>query len=72
MESIRYYTILNRISDEIYKMSKDELNGALTVLQILNSELYQRHFENQEVINIKALVKTIEELSEIAYESYKH
>jgi hypothetical protein len=68
MSDIRYYNILNKLSDEIYQMTINEAKGAQIVLSILHNNLYKIHFEYKEQINIKALVKTIEELYEVSYE----
>jgi hypothetical protein len=72
MEDIRYYDVFNEISESINKMNKDELNGALDVVCPLFSEFYRRYFTDKEEINVKALVKTLEELFETAAERRLH
>lgn len=64
MDYIRYYEVFNEISESINKMNKDELNGAFYVIYPLFSEFYRRYFTDKEEINVKALVKTLEELFE--------
>lgn len=68
MDDIRYYNIFNKISDSIETMTKEELNSALQILIPFYTEFYTRHFENKEQINVKAMIKTFEELVEVAAE----
>lgn len=72
MDNIRYYNFMNNVSKRIEKMTKEELNGALQILIPLYTEFYSRYFDNKEVINIKAMIKTFEELMEFASEREIH
>jgi hypothetical protein len=53
-------------------MKEDELKGAEDVLSVLHSYLYRTHFQEQKEIDVKALVKTVEELWEISAEILHH
>lgn len=72
MNDIRYYRVLWEIADEINTMNINEVNGAIIILQKLFGELYSQYFEKGEVINVGALVKTLEELTEIVRERRLH
>ena len=70
--SLRYYDLLHKVHTALYKMNKDEANGANNVLDILNNYLYDLHFEQQKEIDARALVKSIEEMWEVSCDVFSH
>lgn len=68
MNDIRYYELLDKIAYSINGMNKAQTEGAFNILSILYTDLNKQHFDNREENNMKALVKTIEELLEHAFE----
>lgn len=64
--SSRDYALMNIVEDKINTLSSTELKGAHIILKAIAHHLYVRHFEEQAKIDINALVKTFEELDEIA------
>jgi hypothetical protein len=72
MSELRIWTIFNDIGKVLENLNKEELLGANSVLGILTHYLTKTHFEEQKEIDVKALVKTIEELDEISIELLIH
>jgi hypothetical protein len=72
MSELRIWTIFNDIGKVLENLNKEELLGANSVLGILSHYLTKTHFEEQKEIDVKALVKTIEELDEISIELLIH
>jgi hypothetical protein len=72
MSELRIWTIFNDISKVLENLNKEELLGANSVLGILSHYLTKTLFEEQKEIDVKALVKTIEELDEISIELLIH
>ena len=72
MSELRIWTIFNDIGKVLENLNKEELLGANSVLGILSHYLIKTHFEEQKEIDVKALVKTIEELDEISIELLIH
>ena len=70
--SIRYYDLLHNVQNALYKMNKNEANGANRVLALLNNYLYDLHFEQKKEIDVKALVKSIEEMWEVSMDIFSH
>jgi hypothetical protein len=69
MNDMRYYELLDKIAYSINGMDRAQTEGAFNILSILYAVLNKQHFEeNREDNNMKALVKTIEELLEHAFE----
>ncbi len=69
---IRIWEVQQTIEDRLRSMKEDELKGAEDVLSVLHSYLYRTHFQEQKEIDVKALVKTVEELWEISAERLYH
>lgn len=69
---IRIWEVQHAIEDRLRNMKEDELKGANAVLSVLHSYLYHTHFQEQKEIDVKALVKTVEELWEISGERLYH
>jgi len=69
---IRIWEVQYAIEDRLRTMKEDELKGAEDVLSVLHSYLYRTHFQEQKEIDVKALVKTVEELWEISAEILHH
>lgn len=72
MQGVRIWDIQHAIENRMRSMTKDELAGACDVLTMLHVYLYRTHFQEQKEIDIKALVKTVEELWEISGEILHH
>ena len=72
MSELRIYSLINDIGHVLENLNKEELIGANSVLGILSHYLTKTHFEEQKEIDVKALVKTIEELDEISVELLLH
>lgn len=72
MSELRIWALFNDISKVLDNLSKEELIGANEVLGILSHYLTTTHFEEQKEIDVKALVKTVEELDEISVELLIH
>jgi hypothetical protein len=72
MSELRIWNLFNDISKVLDNLSKEELIGANEVLGILSHYLTTTHFEEQKEIDVKALVKTVEELDEISVELLIH
>lgn len=68
LREIRIWEVQHAITDRLQVMTKEEVMGAEEVLSILHSYLYRTHFQDQTPIDVKALVKTVEELWEISGE----
>jgi prophage antirepressor-like protein len=65
---LRIWTLLDDVARVLDYLNKEELVGANAILGILSHYLTTTHFEEQKDIDIRALVKTIEELDEISIE----
>ena len=69
---IRDYVLMNKV-DNLFRLLKgDELKGAHTVISVITTHLMKKHFDDKIEINVKALVKTFEELDEIGMEILHH
>lgn len=65
--SLRDYELMEQVEKFCKKLPERELEAACEVMDIISRHLTYRHFEKQEEIDVKALVKTFEELFEIAF-----
>ena len=70
--AIRMWELLHKVEDNLHGMSRDELRGALLVLGPMREYLNRIYFEEQTEFSRKSLVKTVEELFEIAMEVEIH
>lgn len=66
--STRDYVLLDKINALYFTMTKEELTLAHSIIRTISSHLHTKHFEDKTEINVKALVKTFEELDEIGLE----
>lgn len=71
-DSIRDYQLMNDIDTLFRTYNKDQLISAHEIINLIAQHLNKKHFEDQKEINIKALVKTFEELDEIGMEMLHH
>lgn len=62
------YDLMAMLEDNLRQMNRAELRGALLILGPLTAYLDRIYFEEQQAFDRKSLVKTIEELFEIAME----
>ena len=69
---IRDYELLKKVDDILREMTDEECRGANMVLSAINCHLFQKHFEEKMEIDVRALVKTFEELDEISMEMILH
>jgi hypothetical protein len=67
-DSIRDYELMTRVGKLNQTLTPEELKGATALLFEISAHLRKKHFEKKIRINIKALVKTFEELEEHAME----
>lgn len=65
---LRIWTMFDDVAHVLDNLNKEELIGANAVLGIMSHYLTKTHFEERKEIDIKALVKTVEELDEISVE----
>lgn len=65
---IRMYDLMAMLEDNLRQMNQAELRGALLILGPMTAYLDRIYFEEQQAFDRKSLVKTIEELFEIAME----
>ncbi len=72
MAHLRNWLIQNAVEDRLRGMSEAELLGADTVLGIIHQSLDKAYFQEQSVVDIRALTKTMEELHEISGEILYH
>ena len=76
IRDIRIWEVQHAIEDQLRNMKEDEVAGSHDVLTVLHSYLYRTHFQEQKEIDVKALVKTIEELwemsAEILHQKFQH
>lgn len=70
--AIRMWELLHRVEDNLHGMSREELRGALLVLGPMSAYLNRIYFEEQTEFSRKSLVKTVDELFEIAMETEIH
>lgn len=66
--SVRDYPLLAKVDDLLHEMTDEERRGANMVLSVISCHLFQKHFEEKTEIDIRALIKTFEELDEISME----
>jgi hypothetical protein len=70
--AIRMWELLHRVEDNLRSMSREELRGALLVLGPMSAYLNRIYFEEHTEFSRKSLVKTVDELFEIAIETEIH
>jgi hypothetical protein len=69
---IRDYVLMNKIDNLFRLLTTEELKGAHSAISVVALHLSKKHFEDKIEINVKALVKTFEELDEIGMEILHH
>jgi hypothetical protein len=70
--TLRDYELLNQIDNAFKTYNKEQLESAHEIINIIAQYISKKHFEEKQEINIKALVKTFEELDEIGIETLHH
>lgn len=70
--TIRDYELLILIDTQFKGYNKEQLEIAHEIINIIAQHLSKKHFEEKQEIDIKALVKTFEELDEIGIETLHH
>lgn len=63
MEEARDYELINKVLDFYKILHKDELEIAEYVIEIIAKHLNKKHFREKRNINVRALVKTFEDLN---------
>ena len=66
---LRYYDLMGNVTKDIEMMNKDQLEAVTEVLLCISQYCEKKYFTEQ-VLETKPLVKTLEEISEIALETY--
>jgi len=72
MAHLRNWLIQHAVEDRLRTMSEAELVGADVVLGVIHYFLDKAHFQEQSVVDVRALTKTMEELHEISGEILYH
>jgi hypothetical protein len=70
--TLRDYELLNLVDTQYKTYNKEQLESAHEIINIIAQHLSKKYFEEKQEINIKALVKTFEELDEIGIETLHH
>ncbi len=65
---LRDYLLLSEINSLYELMTTDELKGASIVIRTIADHLAKKHFVNEKMIDLYALIKTFEDLGEISLE----
>jgi len=65
MEDSRDYILINKIKALYSILDKEELDVAYNVIKMISDHLYNKHFRNKDIINVRALVKSFEDLNKI-------
>lgn len=68
---IRDYELMNKLHELFESLSDKERIGAYDTIYVIASHLVYKYFEEKQEIDIKALVKTFEEVYERSIESQK-
>ncbi len=66
---LRYYDLLEQVDKTAVKLKADELTGAIDIMTIVSAYFYKLHFYDNEVIDQKCIVKTLEDIKELLLES---
>jgi hypothetical protein len=69
---MRDYALIRKVDNLLRLLNLEELKGAHTAISIISSHLSKKHFDDKVEMNVKALVKTFEELDEIGIEILHH
>jgi hypothetical protein len=71
MEDSRDYVLMDQINNLYDLLNKEELEVAYAVINIIAIHLNKKHFREKDVINVRALVKTFEELDKIGLNKFE-
>jgi len=71
MEDSRDYVLMDQINNLYDLLNKEELEVAYAVINIIATHLNNKHFRKKDVINVRALVKTFEELDKIGLNKFE-
>ena len=71
MEDSRDYVLMDQINNLYDLLNKEELEVAYAVINIIATHLNKKHFREKDVINVRALVKTFEELDKIGLNKFE-
>ena len=67
--NIRDYALINTIEEIYNTLNIHELQVVQSVIGAISHHLFTKHFDEQIEINVKALVKTFEDINELAIET---
>ena len=65
MDDSRDYILINKIKALYSILDKEELDVAYNVIKMISDHLYKKHFRDKDTINVRALVKSFEDLNKI-------
>lgn len=57
--------LMDKVTDFYSNLHKDELEVACYLMNIISEHLHKKHFKNKIHINVRALVRTFDELDKI-------
>lgn len=63
--------LMDKVTDFYSNLHKDELEVAYYLMNIISEHLHKKHFKNKIHINVRALVRTFDELDKIGSYTYK-
>ena len=66
---IRYYEVMNKVFEEMDTMDHDKLKGATQIISILADYFWDIHFNKRQVLDQKALVKTLDEIRDTLFDA---
>jgi hypothetical protein len=69
---VRYYDLLEEVDKVASKLKKSELQGAIDIMAIVSTYFYRLHFYENQTLDQKSYVKTLEDIKEILLESIIH
>ena len=66
--SIRDYELMSKINNIFEKLDYEQITSAHNIVSIIKEHLYKKYFDEKIEINVRSLVKTFEDLNDIALE----
>lgn len=63
-DPLRYFECIDSVDTVMQTMTKEELTGAYKLMKKVSDFFWNQHFEKNAVLNPRAFVKTLDEISE--------
>ena len=70
-DSSKDLLLIDKVTEFYNELNKDELEVAYYIMNIISNHLHKKHFKIKININVRALVRTFDELEKIGSETYK-